>query len=79
MVMLAFFVVSGRQLKVIHFSVIQFHYSFWGVIMALGLLFFEEKPKHRKFLVYDSKETYALLLLMGFTSTAGLYLFVFSS
>jgi drug/metabolite transporter (DMT)-like permease len=47
MVFLAFNIVTSRFLKQVHFSVIQLHYSFWGVIMALAFFPFE-KPSDRK-------------------------------
>lgn len=77
MVFMAVLVVAGRALKGVHPTVVQLHYVFWGVVICLLLIWFEQTE--HEFLIYHATSTKALLLLMGVSNTAALYMFIYVS
>lgn len=69
---------SGRSLQSIHFSVIQLHYAFWGVIFSIILILIEPKPEGRGLFELDNS-TIILMVVSGAVNTCGMYGWVYAS
>ena len=81
MVCIAVMVTTGRALKSVHYSVVQLNYAFWGVILSIVLIFFNNAASeydHRLF-VYERTSTYAILLIMGLANTLGMFGLTYTS